>query len=356
MATIKIIPSMIFDAICTIEYLNEHKFQFAPEQIAFSKKINEFTSGRFKKGGFGKTNTCLMIASYFGESTELEKLTLDDLSELFKDPQNVYNEIIKQCIAFYGEDYKKHLEEMQFNKIWESEYLSVAVNYSTYINILAEIKFEKLWQSDLLPIIKEEAKNKEIIYNKLDIDSTLVDIQKLKKCDLLGDVKIYLSFMSYPTALKLPGNSFLSSVDNENYMGAGLICHELMHGFASKDLNSLYLEYIKNNKYLMEQHDILINNQRSSIEEEFVNAAEYYLRMKHNGEYQKDLLKEAKERYGGCLPTSVFLFDLLSKEPETPNGYLQWLTDIFINKKLPQDDIKQHLDNITTESSINTFA
>jgi hypothetical protein len=118
-----------------------------------------------------------------------------------------------------------------------------------------------------------------------------------------------------------------------------------MHGFATKELTDLYLEYVKSIKYLAEQHDRLINEQHSGNEEEFVMAAEYYLRMRHNNETKKDLLKEARNRYNGCVPNSVFLFDLLAKE-EIPNGYAEWLIDIFKNKKLPKKAIERHLDEI----------
>jgi len=69
--------------------------------------------------------------------------------------------------------------------------------------------------------------------------------------------------------------------------------------------------------------------------------------MRHNGEDRKELLKQMRKNYNGCVPTSVFLFDLLAKEPDVPNGYAQWLTDVFKNKKLPQESIDKHLDNIS---------
>lgn len=343
MATLKLFPCMAIDALCCLEYLNDHKFTSLPEQEIFSEKINKLTSGKLKNGGLGKTNICLIVTSYYRENIEFENLTLENLAEFFFNTKNIYDEIIKSWSKNYS-DYEKILEEMQFDKMWESELLSIAENYKNYINILKEIQFEKLWCSDLLPIIQREIKKKEEKYKNLNIDGILTDVQKLKQCNHFEDVKIYVSLMTYPNALHLHDNSFLDSLQHN--MDVAVICHELMHGFTNTKLENLYLNYVKSNGYLTEQHNRLINEHHSGNEEEFVDAAEYYLRLRHNSEDKKDLLREAKERYDGCLPMSVFLFDLLSQETDTPNGYVQWLTNVFKNTKLPQEDIEKHLDNI----------
>ena len=119
-----------------------------------------------------------------------------------------------------------------------------------------------------------------------------------------------------------------------------------MHDFATNELIELYLDHVRNTKYFAEQYDRFSNEYLSGGEDELVSAAEYYLRMKYNGESKKDLLEFARKKYNGCLPTSVFLFDLLSNETETPNGYSNWLVDIFKNRKLPQENIERHLDEI----------
>lgn len=75
-------------------------------------------------------------------------------------------------------------------------------------------------------------------------------------------------------------------------------------------------------------------------------AAEYYLCL-ISGDYEKSyLLDWAKERYNGCCPVSVIIFDLLSKETCVPIDYNSWLKNQFINKKLPAKNIKEYVENI----------
>jgi len=45
----------------------------------------------------------------------------------------------------------------------------------------------------------------------------------------------------------------------------------------------------------------------------------------------------------------------LSQESETPDGYAQWLTDVFKNKKLPQEQIEWHLDEIAPKNPWDVF-
>ncbi|MCL2774406.1 MAG: hypothetical protein FWD71_13815 [Oscillospiraceae bacterium] len=339
MADIKIVPSMAFDAICFFEHLaidyETYTWGVLPEQKAFREKIEKLTD-KLKGDFLGMSSLCGRISSY-GKNRGFENYTLDDLAEFFKNPENIRHEIETEAI---WASVKQSPEE------WAEKYIN-------YICILKEIRFDKLWESDLLPIIQENIKKTEETYKNLNMDGVFADIQRLKQCEPLEDVKIYIGVMSYPVAFKLHGNSFLTHVHSG--VSVGLVCHELMHGFTNKELEGLYLEYIKGSKYLTKQHDKLISEMHSGNEEEFVVAAECYLRMKHNNEDKKDLLKHARGNYGGCMPTSVFLFDLLSQESETPNGYVNWLTDIFKSKKLPQKAIERHLDEVLPKNPWDDF-
>jgi len=345
MAQIKIISSMAFDVICYLQrrFLNNKNWLLA-EEIEFIEKINALCAGRLGDDCLGMSTLCLILTVY-AENADFEKYSLDDLAELFKNPEDIRNVVKAKITNEFQASYTYPMLDWLVDG-WAKKYVKM-------IGILKEIGFDKLWESDLLPIIQKEIKAKEEKYKDADINAILMDIQKLKQCEPLGDVKIYVSSISYPTAFTLHGNSFLECVYNNS--NVGMICHELMHGFATKELTDLYLEYIKSIKYLAEQHDRLIKEQHSGNEEEFVMAAEYLLRMRNNNETKKDLLKEARSRYNGCVPTSVFLFDLLSKDPEIPNGYAQWLTDIFKNKKLPKKAIELHLDEIAPKDPLENF-
>lgn len=331
MSQIKIVSSMAFDAICFFEYLvtesDMNNDVFLPKRKEFREKIEKLTSANLKDGFLGMSTLCGRLTSY-DKTNEFENYTLDDLLDFFKNPENIR-------------------EALEKEEIWASDKLSPeewSEKYLNYLNILKEIKFDELWESDLLPIIQEEIEKRQKICENLNMDGAFKDIQKLKQCEPLKAVKIYISVMSFPIAFKLYGNSFLDSMYGN--MGIGIVCHELMHGFSNTELEKLYLDYIKNDKYLTVQHDRLINEWRSSNEEEFVVAADCYLRMNHNGEMKEALLKQTRNQYNGCMPTAVFLFDLLAKEQEIPNNYAQWLIDVFKNKKLPQEDIEKHLEDI----------
>ena len=343
---IKITPNMVFDAICFIEQVNYDGADrnLLPEQEKFIEKIEDRIDSRLKTDSLGMSGLCGVITTY-AENADFENYTLDDLAELFKNPENMRNVVKSREMSEFQTSYIYEILDLLVNE-WAEKYVKM-------IGILKEAEFDKLWESDLLPLIQEEINKKEETYKNINIDAILTDIQKLKQCDPLGNVKIYMSVMSFPVAFKLHGSSFLDCVYGSR--GTGMFCHELMHGFTTFELEKLYLNYIKSIKYLTDQHDKLINEQRSGNEEEFVMAAEYYLRMKHNGEDKKMLLKEARKRYGGCVPTSVFLFDLLSQETETPDNYAEWLTNVFKNKKLPKKAIERNLDIICPKEPIEEF-
>lgn len=347
MAEIKIVSNMAFDAISLIEYIhttpefykNHYGVEALPEQKIFGEKIDGLTLGELD-GCANRVNMCMAFTTFYHKKEDLEHCCLDDLAEFFEEPRNVRDSMVK----YLSELFPGYYAELEFNKLWEEHFLPRVKKYKKHINVLKRIGFDILWKSDLLPLIQNEIAKKEETYKSLDIAGTFADIQKLKQ-DSFEKIKIYVSLMTYPTAFRLPGYNFLDTFKSSEIMGAGIICHEMMHGFINRELENLYLNYIGSNEYLIECHS-KVSRMNGVNEEDLVNAAEYYLRMKHNDESKKNLLKEAKERYSGCLPTSVFLFDLLSKETETPNGYVEWLIDIFKNKKLPQDNIKQRVDDI----------
>jgi len=313
---------MVFDAICFITQYNfaDSNSKLLDEQLIFIDTVDALSLGKLHNGAISMSDLCFKLTQ-LAENIDFENYSLDDLAELFK-----------------------NLDE--FDNEWIERYIS-------YIDILKEIQFDKLWQSDILPFVQDEIIEKEKIYQSLDIDAAIADIQKLKQCEPLGDINIYVSFMSFPVSFKLYGSNFVDCVKGSR--GAGIICHELMHGFTNTELENLYLQYINGIEYLREEYDKLINEQLSGNEEEFVAAAEYYLRMKHNGENKAELLTEARRNYRGCMPTSVFLFDLLAKEEKTPNGYAEWLSGVFKSKKLPKKAILRNLDKICPKSPIEIY-
>jgi hypothetical protein len=171
--------------------------------------------------------------------------------------------------------------------------------YAEMIIVLKDAGFKHLWETELLPVLKKSIAAQEEYHSKLDYKGLLSDICIPKQCAPIETVRIYVSALSYPVAFKLYDSSFLVNISD---WGMEMVAHELMHGFATEEVIDMYQKYVEGDDYLKKQHDRLINDLRSGDEEEFVSAAEYYLRMKHGGESKSTLLEYAKRQYGGCMP------------------------------------------------------
>ena len=185
-------------------------------------------------------------------------------------------------------------------------------------------------------MVYSEMKPKETAVAGYDADSLFRNVSLLKKSSVIASANIYVSFFSAPTAFTLYGGSFLTCFCRS--AGAvdfyPLIAHELMHGFASEKLTSLYWKYIESNEKLKACHRALIEDWRSGDEEEFVLAAEYYL-CYLSGNYSKEqLLERAKKEYGGNCPTSIAIFERLLLESKIPEDYNEWLIGQFESNQI----------------------
>ena len=221
----------------------------------------------------------------------------------------------------------------------------LGVKYANMILAMKDKGFEQHWKNDLLPVVLQAITENEERNRGIDFTGLLKDIQKLKQCAPIENVKIYMSALSFPVAFTLYNNAFLMDIGGWDI---AIVAHELMHGFASQEVTDLYIKHVESDEYLKAQHRRLIDEMSSGNEEEFVAAAEYYLHLKHGGEdvYKPSLLDCARTHYDGCMPTSVFLFDLLSQESETPSGYDDWLKDVFTSDKLSKTNVEAQLEEI----------
>jgi len=328
--------SMAFDAICYLEqrlYANNHN---NPQGGNFIKKINDLCGDKLGNSCVGMSSLCFVLTVY-APNLSFETLSLDELKFLFNNPEDVRS-IVRERVTneFLASFIFPLLDDLVVDK---------ARLVQTQLDILKNTGFEQLWRTDLLPGIIKVIEAKKDIYSNTDLDSALFDIQKLKQNNLQNDINIYITSLSCGVAFTLANDSFLEPSGNGG--GVWVLLHELMHGFASDEAVSYYLKYVEGDSYLSEQHKRLLVI--SGNEEEFVAAAEYYLRMKYNNENKHDLLNHARRWYDGKMPTSVLLFDLLSQEINTPNGYNQWLIDVFKNNKLPQTNITEHLQKLAPQ-------
>lgn len=187
-----------------------------------------------------------------------------------------------------------------------------------------------------------EAKQSEI--NKVDHNQLFKNISLLKGTPIPSDVKIFVSFFSYPTSFALYNGSFLTCFTGKGSIDLiSMIAHELMHGFASNELTELYRSYISSNDFLFQNHKRLIDEFHSGDEEEFVMAAEYFLCFQTGLYIKSDLMHFAKVIYNGCCPVAMMIFDLLIKATEMPRDYNKWLIDIFKQDCLPKNNINEYI-------------
>lgn len=326
MSHIQVKSSLALDTLCFLEkrLLNETKWM-NEKQIEEIKYINALLPRDFGNNYIGMSNICLIVSAYF--DGDLECLTLDDLIDMFNDPRKIEYTVKERIKGGFTASYIYPVLE------WLNG--GFADMYAKKLAVLKNIGFESIYKERILPMVYSEMKPKEAAVAGYDADSLFRNVSLLKKSSVIASANIYVSFFSAPTAFTLYGGSFLTC-----FCSAGaddfypLIAHELMHGFASEKLTSLYWKYIESNGKLIACHRALIEDWQSGDEEEFVLAAEYYL-CYLSGNYSKEqLLERARKEYGGNCPTSVAVFELLLQEPQIPEDYDKWLIEQFEGNKL----------------------
>ncbi len=321
MGYIQVKSSMAFDALCFIQKqsLNNTKWMNA-DQIKEIQYINGLLPNDFGYDRIGMSNICLIVSTYL--DSDPEQLTLDDLIRVFRYPDRIEEAVKGRIKDGFTASYLYPVLDWLKNRYAEE--------YVKKLTALKNICFEDLYKERIMPLVQAEIKQINDQIGKYDAESLFNNISKLKNSSKIDCANIYVSFFSAPTAFTLYGGSFLTCFCPPNSVDFySIIAHELMHSFASNELTKLYEEYVESNEYLKNRHRALIEDYYSGNEEEFVMAAEYYL-CYLSGNYTKEqLLYKAKNRYGGNCPTSVSLFELLSRESDIPTNYNDWLISQF---------------------------
>jgi DNA-binding ferritin-like protein (Dps family) len=336
MPNISLCPSIVLDAICFLEKrVMRNKEWMNSEQIKTIEYINSLLPDGFENRVLGMSNLSFIISAY--TDNNLEFLTLDEMISIFENADLIEKTVKNRIPDGFTASYTYSMLEC-LKDGWNKKYIEK-------INVLKRIGYENIYAERVLPLVKSEIDAKQIEINKVDHDQLFNNISLLKKTEIQNDVKIFVSFFSYPTAFALYNGSFLTCfTDNGKTDFVSIIAHELMHGFASNELTELYRKYVNDNDFLSQCHNMLINEFHSGDEEEFVMAAEYFLCLK-TGLYNKsELMKYAKARYSGCCPVAAIIFDLLEKENDVPRDYNQWLINIFKQNVLPLRNAKDYVD------------
>lgn len=326
MGYIQIKPSIALDVLCFIQkrLLNDTKWM-NEKQIEEIKNINTLLPNDFNDDGISMSSLCFVISVFY--DGDLERLTLDELIDIFKKPNKI-EECIKRKIkdgftASYIYPMLKWLND------------GFADVYVKNLTILKNIGFENIYKEHIMPLVRAEIEQKQNEVNGYDAEELFKNISILKDCTAINQANIFVSFFSAPTAFTLYGGSFLTCFCPTGAVDFySIVAHELMHGFASEELTNLYREHVESNEYLKKCHRALIEEYHSGDEEEFVMAAEYFL-CYLSGKYTKEqLLSKANKQYGGNCPTAVAIFELLCKENEPPSDYNEWLLLKFKERRV----------------------
>lgn len=317
MGYIQIKSSIALDILCFIQkrLLNDTKWMNG-KQIEEIKNINTLLPNDFNDDCISMSSLCFVISAFY--DGDLERLTLDELIDIFKNPNKI-EEYVKEKIK---DDFTASYIYPILNLL-NDRFADV---YVKNLTTLKNIGIENIYNDRIMPLVSAEIVQKQNEVNGYDPEELFKNISVLKDCTSINQANIYVSFFSAPTAFTLYGGSFLTCFCPAGVVDFySIIAHELMHGFASEELTDLYRKHSQGSEYLKECHRALIEDYHSGDEEEFVMAAEYYL-CYLSGKYTKEqLLSKANKQYGGNCPTSVAIFELLCKEDNLPNNYNEWL-------------------------------
>jgi len=339
---IRLKNSMIFDAICTCDHLCYPGNHLRPEQREVLETLLKGTGDIFKEGCLSCSNVCALVSRCIYDP---ESATLNDLYSFF-------------CAIKEETAEKSNGEGTGFVIKDTSRTASIlregyADTYKKYILALREAGFENVWKEKILPIEQYQMQRLGESFGDTDIDAILAVISELKNTPFDKDVSVYVSLMSYPISFRLSKNAFLDTVNNsDGYFEKGflsMIAHELMHGFASEELKDLYLSFVKSERYLYSTHKALIVDMLAGNEEEFVMAAEYYIMHKCGLMSKDEIIKRGLIRYSGCVPISLYLFDVMLRNEEKIKDLNSYLTHLFREDKLSHLHVIPTIDSLLPE-------
>lgn len=335
---IQLKTAMIFDAICACSLIYNHGNYTTATQTECLEILKERTGETFKEGAPSFSTICHIVEGYIDDPS---CATLDDLYLMFKSISDVDFIIRGKVKNEYLHSFIFPMLDMLKN--------GGAEKYCEYITALKDAGFEDLWREKVLPAELEQINKLQGSFKASDIDSILKTVSDLK-CSASDSVTVYISLLSYPVSFSLGKGMFLNAINNRaDYYKSGflsMIAHELMHGFASAELTSLYLKFMDSSRYLRSTHNFLINNMHSGDEEELVMAAEYYILWHSKILSKRQIVLNNYSRYGGCVPMALYIFNHTTNEQVPIENYDRWLTNRFLNKTFKTDNVFSTLDSL----------
>lgn len=335
-------PCFAYDVLC---YGEQRHFEFDEHMFRQQKSLIEEANRLLRETGYVEKKylsmpTLSLILSIFTNNEEILEFKLSDLISVFSSTHRL-TKVIKRRIGTgdFRSEYVLPMLEWLNN--------GYAQLYVDFFDKLGKIDFYELWKTSSLPMVERACKTMQTMMTDIDVSGVLQDLALMKGIAPIDEVTVYKSFFSHPVSFCLHNNSYLDSIgtcEAKHYIL--IIIHELMHGFSDSRLTERYRDLVKNDDFLKATHNILTVKYQSGDEAEFTVAAEYYICFKNGLFTYDELLDKAMERYSGCMPLSILLFDLLCKEDRFPKNYNKWLHHIFDQELLVAGSIKHSVDRL----------
>ncbi|MBK1813221.1 hypothetical protein JHL18_21600 [Clostridium sp. YIM B02505] len=339
-------PCFIYDLLC---YAGQRFFELGEYYLEdqkdliykTNKELEKYNIDDFNLSGPSMSSMC-MVLSCFTDNKDIDKLTIKDLIEIIKHPENlslVVNERLK--------DNDFLLNDANYTIKWLKE--GGTDGYVKLLEALDEINFYKSWVDNALPRVLEECEKLRSKISQYNLDNIFGDILKIRNENRIDDVNIFVSLYSHPVCFSLYNKSFLSSCISDfvdGKMFVQIIAHELMHGFSNNETINILRELVSRDDFLKKTYKTLVEKYSGAEEEQFVVAAEYYLAVVNGLATYEDIIETAKQRYGGCMPLSLIIFNLLIQEKSVPVNYNLWLSQKFKLGFINGENIEKQVEEI----------
>ncbi|GFZ30009.1 hypothetical protein CSC2_05350 [Clostridium zeae] len=339
-------PCFIYDVLCYAGQrfleLEEYYLEEQKELIyKTNKEIEKYSIDDFNRNGPSMSSMC-MVLSCFTDNKNIDKLTIKDLIEIIKQPEE-----LSQLVNERLKDNDFLLNDVKYTIKWLEE--GGTAGYVKLLEGLDNINFYKTWVDEALPKAEEECVKLKDKISQYDLDNIFRDILRLRNEDRIDDVNIFVSFFSHPVCFSLYNKSFLSSclsdfVDGKMFVR--IIAHELMHGFSNGETINILRGLVSKDDFLNKTYKTLVEKYSGAEEEQFVVAVEYYLSVINRLSTYEDIIEIAKQRYGGCMPISLIIFNLLVQEKSVPVNYNLWLSQKFNSGCINGDNIEKQIEEI----------
>jgi len=347
---VNIRPCLAYDAICVTNHpgipwalgLRGLILRlFANKIFKLINEIEKCLSGTLKKDRMQHSfsTLCLILSAYVGED-DPTTLSVGSVADIFADAKNLRRVVAPRIT---NEFIRSHIIPTLDNLV-DNAGNSYIVHR---LRALASMGFETIWQERVLPELHKTTNQAMKYLHNQDVSHIFADITRMKYCEPIRQIDIIVSYFSYPVCFALHGTGFLINTYAANQIKS-MIYHELMHGFANDELVQAYIAYVQADPWMKKRHRQLLTY--SGNEEEFVAAAECYLRLVHSDESYEDLLFDLARRNNHS--TAAVLFDLLSQEVEPPTDYNAWLLAQFNSGKLPGGRTRDFIESISRKTSI----